>query len=45
MSIPEESLIIQGDNKFVYLIDNNILKRKNVKIGLRNFGKLKFYQD
>ena len=40
LSIPEESLIIQGDNKFVYLIDNNILKRKNVKIGLRNFGKV-----
>ena len=40
MSIPEESLIIQGDNKFVYLIDNNVLKRKNVKIGLRNFGKV-----
>jgi len=40
LSIPEESLIIQGDNKFVYLIENNILKRKNVKIGLRNFGKV-----
>ena len=40
LSIPEESLIIQGDNKFVYLIDNNILKRRNVKIGLRNFGKV-----
>jgi len=40
ISIPEESLIIQGDNKFVYLIDNNVLKRKNVKIGLRNFGKV-----
>ena len=40
ISIPEESLIIQGDNKFVYLIDNNILKKKNVKIGLRNFGKV-----
>jgi len=40
LSIPEESLIIQGDNKFVYLIDNNVLKRKNVKIGLRNFGKV-----
>ena len=40
ISIPEESLIIQGDNKFVYLIDNNILKRKNVKVGLRNFGKV-----
>ena len=40
ISIPEESLIIQGDNKFVYLIDNNVLKRKNVRIGLRNFGKV-----
>ncbi len=40
MSIPEESLIIQGDDKFVYLIDNNVLKKKNVQIGLRNFGKV-----
>ena len=40
LSIPEESLIIQGDNKFVYLIDNNVLKRQNIKIGLRNFGKV-----
>ena len=40
MSIPEESLIIQGDEKFVYLIDNNVLKKKNVQIGLRNFGKV-----
>ena len=40
LSIPEESLIIQGDNKFVYLIDNNILKKQNIKIGLRNFGKV-----
>ena len=40
LSIPEESLIIQGDNKFVYLIENNVLKRKNVKVGLRNFGKI-----
>jgi|TARA_B100001093_G_scaffold520301_1_gene614455 membrane fusion protein (multidrug efflux system) len=40
MSIPEESLIIQGDNKFIYLIDNNVLNKKNVKIGIRNFGKV-----
>ncbi|MAK12772.1 MAG: efflux transporter periplasmic adaptor subunit [Candidatus Pelagibacter sp.] len=40
ISIPEESLILQGDNKFVYLIDNNVLKRKNIKIGIRNFGKV-----
>ena len=41
LSIPEESLIIQGDNKFVYLIDNNVLKRKNVKKPLKfkiNYG-------
>ena len=40
LSIPEESLVIQGNNKFVYLIDNNILKKQNIKIGLRNFGKV-----
>jgi len=38
LSIPEESLIIQGDDKFVYLIENNILKKQKVKTGLRNFG-------
>lgn len=40
LSIPEESLIIQGNSKFVYLIENNVLKRQNIKIGLRNFGKV-----
>ena len=40
LSIPEESLVIQGNNKFVYLIENNVLKRQNIKIGLRNFGKV-----
>ena len=40
LSIPEESLVIQGNNKFVYLIENNILKRNEIKIGLRNFGKV-----
>ena len=40
LSIPEESLVIQGNNKFVYLIDNNILKRQNIDIGFRNFGKV-----
>ena len=38
LSIPEESLIIQGNDKFVYLIENNILKKQKVKTGLRNFG-------
>ena len=32
--------MIQGNNKFVYLIENNILKRNEIKIGLRNFGKV-----
>lgn len=40
LSIPEESLIIQGDDKFVYLIENNILKKQKVKTGLRNFGHI-----
>lgn len=40
LSIPEESLIIQGNDKFVYLIENNILKKQKVKTGLRNFGHI-----
>ena len=40
LSIPEESLVIEGDNKFVYLIEKNILKKNKVNIGLRNFGKV-----
>ena len=40
LSIPEESLVIEGDDKFVYLIEKNILKKNKVKIGLRNFSKV-----
>lgn len=40
LSIPEEALIIQGEDKYVYLIQNNILKKNKVKVGLRNFGKV-----
>ena len=27
-------------SEYFKLLDNNVLKRKNVKIGLRNFGKV-----
>lgn len=40
LGIPEEALIIQGSDKFVYVIDNNQLKKQAVSTGKRNFGKV-----
>ena len=40
LSIPEEALVIQGNDKFVYLIENNKIKKNSVTIGKRNFGKI-----
>lgn len=40
LSIPEQALIIQGNDKFVYLITNNKIKKNPVIIGKRNFGKI-----
>lgn len=40
LGIPEEALVIQGSDKFVYVIDNNQLKKQAVSTGKRNFGKV-----
>jgi len=40
LGIPEEALVIQGSDKFVYVIDNNQLKKQAVSTGNRNFGKV-----
>ena len=40
LSIPEQALVIQGNDKFVYLIENNKIKKNSVTIGKRNFGKI-----
>lgn len=40
LGIPEEALLIQGDDKFVYKINNNTIEKNKVNIGRRNFGKV-----
>ena len=40
IGVPESALTIQGDTAFVYIVNNNVAKKKNVKIGKRNFGKV-----
>ena len=33
-------MVIQGSDKFVYVIENNQLKKQAVSTGKRNFGKV-----
>jgi|TARA_B110000285_G_C15135063_1_gene626280 membrane fusion protein (multidrug efflux system) len=40
LSAPEEALLIQGKEKFVYKIVNNIIQKSKVEIGRRNQGKI-----
>ena len=40
LGIPEEALVIQGSDKFVYVIEGKKLKKQAVSIGKRNFGKV-----
>ena len=40
LGVPEEALLIQGDDKFIYKINNNEITQAKVNIGRRNFGKV-----
>ena len=40
IGVPESAVTIQGDTAFVYVINNDIALKKNIKIGKRNFGKV-----
>ena len=40
LSAPEEALLIQGKEKFIYRIVNNVIQKTKVKIGRRNQGKI-----
>jgi membrane fusion protein (multidrug efflux system) len=40
LGIPEEALLIQGDDKFIFKIKNNLIEQAKVGIGRRNFGKV-----
>ena len=40
MGVPESSVTVQGENAFVYVVKNNIVERRNITTGKRNFGKV-----
>ena len=40
IGVPESAVTIQGDTAFVYIVNNNIAEKRNIKIGKRNFGKV-----
>jgi membrane fusion protein, multidrug efflux system len=40
LGVPESSITIQGDTAFVYVVNDQKVEKKNVKIGKRNFGKV-----
>ena len=40
IGVPESAVTIQGDTAFVYVVENNIAEKRNIKIGKRNFGKV-----
>ena len=40
LGVPEEALLIQGDDKYIYKITNNEIAQAKVAIGRRNFGKV-----
>ena len=40
IGVPESAVTIQGDTAFVYIINDNVAEKRNIKIGKRNFGKV-----
>ena len=40
IGVPESAVTIQGNTAFVYVVNADIVEKKNIKIGKRNFGKV-----
>ena len=40
IGVPESAVTIQGNTAFVYVVNNDIAEKKDIKIGKRNFGKV-----
>tara|TARA_B100000579_G_scaffold424668_1_gene429384 strand:- start:98 stop:970 length:873 start_codon:yes stop_codon:yes gene_type:complete len=40
IGVPESAVTIQGNTSFVYVVNDNIVEKKNIIIGNRNFGKI-----
>ncbi len=45
LSVPDTSIMYEGNKKFVYkIIENNMLKKVEVKTGLRNQGNIEIFE-
>ena len=40
IGVPESAITIQGKTAFVYIVNNNVVEKRNIKVGKRNFGKV-----
>ncbi len=40
IGVPESAVTIQGNTAFVYIVNNEMAEKRNIKIGKRNFGKV-----
>ena len=40
IGVPESAVTIQGETAFVYIVNNNVAEKRNIKIEKRNFGKV-----
>ena len=40
IGVPESAVTIQGNTAFVYIVNDETAKKKDIKIGKRNFGKV-----
>ena len=40
IGVPESAVTIQGESAFVYVVNNEIAEKKDIKLGKRNFGKV-----
>jgi membrane fusion protein (multidrug efflux system) len=40
IGVPESAVTIQGNTAFVYIVNDETVEKKDIKIGKRNFGKV-----
>jgi len=40
IGVPESAVTVQGNTAFVYVINDDVAEKTNIKIGKRNFGKV-----
>jgi membrane fusion protein (multidrug efflux system) len=40
IGVPESAVTIQGNTAFVYIVNDETVEKKDIKVGKRNFGKV-----